>query len=185
MGKKIYIAGREFVLREFLPRDAHNPQIFLDFLSNLNADPASMTTINEVPTLDEEEEWLRYVNSETLLGQRVTVLAEHCSQLVGVADIRLYPGKSSHVGELGISISREEFRSIGLGTAMVKKLLKLGMKRLDPAPQMLRLSMFGNNQRAKSLYQKFGFREVARIPDQVEFQGELVDEIIMLKLLKP
>lgn len=158
--------------------------MFLDFLSNLKTDPASMTMMSEVPTLEEEEEWLRYVNSETLLGQRVTVLAEHPSQLIGVADIRLYPGKCSHVGELGISICREEFRSIGLGTAMIKRLLKLGMKRLDPTPRMLRLSIFGNNQRAKSLYQKFGFREVARIPGQFEFQGELVDEIIMLKPLK-
>jgi len=51
---------------------------------------------------------------------------------------------------------------------------------LKPKPKIIRLNLFPTNKPAIALYRKYGFKKVATIPKQIEFQGKLLDEIIML-----
>jgi ribosomal protein S18 acetylase RimI-like enzyme len=42
------------------------------------------------------------------------------------------------------------------------------------------LSVFSTNKPAIGLYKKYGFKTVTKIPKQIQYQGKLIDEIIML-----
>jgi len=54
---------------------------------------------------------------------------------------------------------------------------------LKPKPKIIRLNVFPTNKPAISLYRKFGFKKVAKIPKQISYLGKLIDEIIMLRRL--
>jgi len=71
-------------------------------------------------------------------------------------------------------------RGVGMGKYLMAEVIKLAKRELKPKPEIIRLSVFSNNKPAISLYRKIGFKEVGRIPKQIQYQGKLVDEIIML-----
>lgn len=81
---------------------------------------------------------------------------------------------------LGIAI-RSSFRDIGIGTEMMKTLIKqahaMGLK-------VLTLSAFATNKRAIHVYAKVGFLKTGRIPKKFFKENKYIDEIIMTKVLE-
>ena len=179
--KQVVLNGREYTLREFTEDDSCDPHRFLSFISTLIDDSGAMIKLKEKPSLEEEEQWLDAVYSAVSDSHETMLLAERDGSLVGIADMRLHPGRSDHVAEIAISILDENNRGIGLGSALMMELIDAGLAGIKPGPTILRLSVFEKNERAKALYRKLGFTEVARIPGQFEFQGELQDEIVLLR----
>jgi RimJ/RimL family protein N-acetyltransferase len=41
------------------------------------------------------------------------------------------------------------------------------------------LEVFANNPRARSLYTRVGFREAGTIPQKIQREGKLIDEVVM------
>lgn len=179
--KRVTLGGKEFTLRKFTEEDDFDPRRFLSFIATLVDDPAAMLKLKEAPSLEEEEQWLDAVCSEVGDSRAVMVLAECGSALTGIADMRQHPGRSDHVAEVAISITGEPNRSIGLGSALMTELIESGLAGIKPRPAFLRLSVFEKNERARALYRKMGFDEVARVPGQFQFLGDLQDEIILLR----
>jgi len=179
--KRVVLDDREYTLREFTGDDSCDPHRFLSFIGTLIDDPAAMIKLKKKPSLEEEEKWLDAVYSAVSNSHEVMILAERDGSLVGIADMRLHPERSDHVAEIAISILGERNRGIGLGSALMMELIDAGLAGIRPSPMILRLSVFEKNERAKALYGKLGFAEVARIPGQFEFQGSLQDEIILLR----
>lgn len=107
------------------------------------------------------------------------MVAECGKRVVGLTDINLLRERSDHVGNFGISIAKG-YRGIGLGKKMMADIIKLAKKELKPKPKIIRLSVFEDNILAIALYKKMGFKEVARMPKQLQYKGELIDELIML-----
>jgi ribosomal protein S18 acetylase RimI-like enzyme len=62
----------------------------------------------------------------------------------------------------------------------MEEIIKLAKKELRPGLKIIRLSVYSNNKIAIALYKKYGFKEVAKIPKQIQYKGKLIDEIIML-----
>ena len=58
--------------------------------------------------------------------------------------------------------------------------IKMAKKELRPSPKVIMLSVYVNNIPAIKLYKKIGFKKAARIPKQVQYNGKLIDEFIML-----
>lgn len=181
--KKVVLGGAEYVIREFTIDDSCDTNRFLAFIDALASDPRAMIKLKETPSPNEEERWLEAVYSSVSNRHEVMVLAENGDDLVGIADMKLHPGRSDHVAEIAISVMGERNRGIGLGSALMTELLDAGLAGLKPTPAFLRLSVFEKNERAIALYEKLGFTEVARVPDQFEFHGELQDELILLRRL--
>ena len=64
----------------------------------------------------------------------------------------------------------------------MSKILKLAKTKLKP--KIIKLGAFSTNKIAISLYKKMGFKKVAIIPKQINFNNKLIDEIVMLKIEK-
>jgi len=170
-----------FEIERLTEKDLKLAKAFLDFINSLIEEDAQIL-FNEKFSLKEEKEWIKQELESIKEKKQVVLVAKNKNQVVGIADIKLQRGRQNHIGELGISI-RKEFRGMGLGKYLMKEVLDLAKRELKPQPKIIRLSVFSTNKIAQNLYQKFGFKTVAQIPKQVQYQGKLVDEIIMIKEL--
>lgn len=135
--------------------------------------------ISNKESLREEIKRIKDELKKTKEHKAVFLVAEHKNRLVGIADIVLLGDRQEHIGMLGISVHKK-YRGIGLGSYLLKKVIKLAKQELKPKPKIIRISVFSTNKPAIGLYRKSGFKKVAVIPKQIQFQGKLVDEIVML-----
>lgn len=142
----------------------------------------AMILLNKKKTQKEEKNWLKEELENVRNKKGVVLIAEHNGKVVGISDIKLRRGRQNHIGEFGISI-RKDYRGMGLGKKLMTQVLELARRELKPKPKIIRLSVFPENRIARSLYKKFGFRKVAKIPKQLQYKGRLLDEIIMIKEL--
>ena len=83
------------------------------------------------------------------------------------------------MGELGIVI-KSGYRDAGIGTEMLGILVDESRKR---ELKLLVLRLFADNDRARHVYEKLGFREAGRVPRALCRNGEYSDEVIMVLVL--
>ncbi len=113
-------------------------------------------------------------------GEAIISVAEAEGKVVGMCDIIKYSPcvEQSHVGTVGILI-REGFWSKGIGTALMKDVIK----RARPRYSLLSLHVFGNNGHALHVYQKLGFRVYVTLHSGIVRSGNKIDDVLMcLKL---
>lgn len=172
---------KKITIKKFSKKDLKNAKKFQYFINSLIAEKAQILR-NKKLSLKEERKWLK----ETLGGinkhKKVLLVAECDNKIVGTTGIDLDKGQKSHIGNFGITI-RNGYRGIGLGKYLMKEILKLAKKELKSKPKIIRLSVFSTNKPAINLYKKYGFKQAARIPKQLQYKGKLVDEIVMLLYL--
>lgn len=109
------------------------------------------------------------------------LLAEAGKNVIG--HLRLFPSwygaKGRHVGDLGLTIVKE-WRERGIGTAMINYALqwagRAGFRKLTA-------SLMATNRRGLNLFSKFDFVEEARRPQQLEIDGQYVDEVMLARFL--
>ncbi len=109
--------------------------------------------------------------------QAVLLVAECQEKIVGLAAIFIEQQKASHVGVLGIMLAKP-FRKIGLGSKLMETLINWAQESL-PGLQCIELGVSHNNFPAQKLYQKFGFRTVAVLPNRINQYRTYLDEHIM------
>ena len=81
---------------------------------------------------------------------------------------------------IGIALIRE-FWNLGIGTAMFRELISLGMQW---GLSQLELEVIEGNHRAMALYEKMGFQTVAAHPDAIRLEdGIVLKEFLMVKKL--
>ncbi|MEM0096534.1 MAG: GNAT family N-acetyltransferase [Candidatus Bathyarchaeia archaeon] len=168
--------GRRVILRTLKWEDLDD---LLDFINSLVEEGANILR-TEKASRDEEIEWLSNVFKRLEKGEIFCVAAEVDGHLVANSEIIRGTGYSRHVGFIGIAV-KKGFRSIGIGTAMMKTLEEYARKM---GLNVLTLSVFANNQPAINLYRKIGFVETGRIPKRFFKDGVYIDEIIMTKVLE-
>jgi len=173
--------GKKIQIRKLSKNDLRNVKKFQDFINSLVKEGAQITIVKN-KSLKEEINWLNSHLKNIKEAKGVFLIAEAENKLVGNTEITLNEGRQSHIGILGISI-RKDYRGIGLGKYLMKEILKLAKKELKPGPKIIRLSVFPSNKPAIQLYKKFGFKEVARIPKQIQYKGKLIHELVMIKYL--
>jgi len=172
--------GKKLKIREMNRSDLKRAKDFLDFINSLVEEEA-MILEKKKKNLREEKEWLKNQLKEIREKKRVAILAEDGNKIVGICDCRLGRGRQSHVGEITIGV-RKGYQGIGLGKFLFGEILELAKRKLRP--KFFQLSVFEGNEIAKNLYKKFGFKEVAKIPKQIEYKGKLISEIVMIKEAK-
>ena len=88
--------------------------------------------------------------------------------------------KMRHRASLGISIKQKAW-GLGLGTILMEKALA---QAKDNGFTQVELGVFADNDRARHLYQKLGFREMGCIPNAFHLKdGTYRDEVQMVKFL--
>jgi len=168
--------NKKILIRSIDKKDLRSSNKFQEHINSLIAEDAQILLCQKV-SLKEEISWLKNSIGDIDKKKAVFVIAEYNNRIIAVSEVSLRKGLQSHVGEFGISV-RSGFRGIGLGKFLMGEVIKLSKKQLKI--KSIRLSVFSTNKPAISLYKKYGFKQVAKIPKQLRHKGKLVDEIIML-----
>ncbi len=129
----------------------------------------------EIPKTIEEEE--RFIEIYRKKNRRLLV-ALLDGKIVGSADCRIGGfRKNRHTASFGVAV-RKEYRGAGIGTALMKELMKWAENK---GAKKLWLSVFSTNGRAIALYEKLGFQVECVRKGQFNVNVKYVDEIIMVK----
>lgn len=123
--------------------------------------------------------WFSNLYRRGLTGDAITSIAELDHRAVGNCTVGRIAARADaengHVGDLGILV-RREYRGRGVGRA----LLRDALARCHSVFEIVRLSVFANNVRAKKLYTEFGFREIGRLPRAIRRGDGYIDEDLMV-----
>ncbi|MGZ3775754.1 MAG: N-acetyltransferase family protein [Pseudobdellovibrionaceae bacterium] len=86
-----------------------------------------------------------------------------------------------HRMRLGMGIENG-FRSVGIGTHLLKAALNWAKDQNKIS--WIDLSVFENNHAARSLYKKYGFKEIFLIEDALRIENESINDVQMTLRLK-
>jgi RimJ/RimL family protein N-acetyltransferase len=131
------------------------------------------------PTYENEVAWFANQYRQVLLGNAVVAIAERDGRAIGTCTVRRVgpsaESETGHVGELGIVVHRDH-RGTGAGTALLKHALEQCRGKFE----VVRLSVFSVNVRARRLYERFGFVPIGTIPRAIRRNGQYFDEDFMV-----
>ena len=134
------------------------------------------------PSYADEVAWFANLYRAVLAGDAVVSVGVADGVVVGHCTVRrIEPGANSetdHNGVLGIVVHRD-YRSRGIGRAILADALRQCEGRFE----VVRLSVFATNRRARKLYEEFGFVHVGTFPRHVHRGDRYVDEELMAKVL--
>ena len=131
-------------------------------------------------TVESEEKWVKN------LRESQSTLAITCyidGVIAGNCEINFRGGmKTSHRATVAIAILKE-YWNLGIGSAMFAELIAAAEAR--PEIEIVELEFLEGNDRAKALYEKFGFKVVGERPNAFKLKdGRLLKEYFMQKELK-
>ena len=104
-------------------------------------------------------------------------------EIVGSSEINFRGGiKTSHRATVSIAILKE-YWNLGIGSAMFAELISAAESR--PETEIVELEFVEGNDRAKALYEKYGFQIVGERPNAFKLKdGRLLKEYFMQKELR-
>jgi ribosomal protein S18 acetylase RimI-like enzyme len=143
-----------------------------------------ITLFENRPTDDDEIAWFTGLYRRALSGESVVAVAERDGAVVGSCTVGLHgaapTSESGHVGVLGILVHRDH-RGQGIGRALLSSAIAQSRKKFE----IVRLSVFSVNVRARRLYEEFGFRYVGTFPGHVRRGDRYFDEDLMVLDFRP
>ena len=174
MSEHLLKDGRTLILRDPTLADA---QEMIDYLKIVGGETDFLLADEngiEGLTLEGEHGWiagtLSAPNTKMFIG---TIDGE----IVLVCDVRAANrARIAQVGEVAISIKRAYWR-LGIGTIAMQAMIDFA--RSTNFLRILSLEVREGNDRAISLYQRFGFVEVGRHKGKINIRGTYYDEILM------
>ena len=131
-------------------------------------------------SVESEEKWVKN------LRESQSALAITCyidGEIAGNCEINFRGGiKTSHRATVAIAILKE-YWNLGIGSAMFAELISAAESR--PETEIVELEFVEGNDRAKALYEKYGFKIVGERPNAFKLKdGRLLKEYFMQKELK-
>lgn len=154
-------------------------QIFCDYINELSKEKTFVRFQGEQVSLRDEAKYLNSQLKRISKKQTVELLVFCNDQLIGISSIDMEDKTESHEGVFGISIAKE-YRGEGIGKKFMQLVLEEAEKNI-PQLRIITLGVFEDNLLAKSMYEKFGFKEYGRLPKGSLHKGKYVDHIYMYK----
>ncbi|MEK7479647.1 MAG: GNAT family N-acetyltransferase [Patescibacteria group bacterium] len=152
-------------------------QAALDFINALIEEDTMIARSGNPVTLEEQKEWVQKTTEGVRKKDKIFFAAFFDGRMVGNTQITRQGGRARHVGTFGISIAKD-FRGEGLGKELMRRVL-------EKAPSIdishIELHVYEGNEPAIQLYTSMGFKEVGRLPEAVQYKGNLITNIIMWK----
>ncbi len=169
--------GEEVEIKE-LQQTSVNARQFLNYFAPiLREKPRPFLQVNSVPSLKQEEKWLKDKKKNIAKKKEAMLIALHDGEIVGSADARKGPYIDEDKAMIGISVARK-YRGQGLGKKLLTKIIKLSKKMLRP--KIIYLTAVADNVAAVSLYKKLGFEKVAALPKWQKHRGKYREVIYMV-----
>ncbi len=133
----------------------------------------------ESVTVKGEEDWVRNVRESP---NAVVLICSVNGEIAGICDVTFKTGmKTSHRASVGIGL-RKKYWNMGIGSAMFTELIKASTER--GGIDFMELEFTKGNERAKALYEKFGFEIVSEKPKAYKLKdGTYQDLVYMQKYL--
>ena len=176
--KKITLKdGRTAILKSPCVEDAEK---MLNFIKKSCGETDFLARYPEEWSIDveQEEAWVkRMLDSPDIL----TMTCYVDNEVAGNCELRFKSGiKTSHRAEVAIAILRE-YWNLGIGSSMFSELISEARKW---GAEIMELEFMEGNERAKRLYEKFGFRVVSEKPNAYKLKdGTMRKEYYMQKYL--
>ena len=159
----------KIVFRKINKTDIKNAKAFQNYLNALVEENAMI-----------EKEYLEDIVKKS--KTRVVMVIMCDDRPIGIANVTQEKHASNHICVLGVSIAKE-YRGQSLGTKLITQIIETAKKEIEPKPKIIQLRVYAMNKPAIGLYRKLGFEQVAKLPKQIYYKGELVDEFVMNKYL--
>jgi|GEM_PF-1748565 len=175
--EKVILGGKEILVRKLVAKDIARAKDHLAYFDALLDEDLYIST-NKRMVLKEEKSYLKDMLALQKKGKCVYLVSEYDGKVISHVEARLKEDKSRHIAVLGFAIAAG-FRHIGLGGRLWEILLSLCQTDLSPKPRIIEAGIFVGNIASLGLAKKFGFRQVARLPNQFIQKGQLIDEIIV------
>lgn len=131
-------------------------------------------------SVESEEKWIKNgCDSPNTL--RISCYIDE--EVVGNCEINFRTGKkTSHRATLAIAILKP-YWGLGIGSAMFEELITAAVAH--PGTEIIELEFIEGNERARALYEKFGFVIVGERPNAFKLRnGKLAKEYFMQKIVK-
>ena len=131
-------------------------------------------------SIEGEEKWIKGLRDSQ---NSLDIACYIDGEIVGNFEISFRSGiKTSHRAGVGIAILKQ-YWNLGIGSAMFKELISAADAR--PEIEIVELEFVEGNDRARALYEKFGFKVVSDRPNAFKLKdGRLLKEYFMQKELK-
>lgn len=129
-------------------------------------------------TLEDEE---KILEGKRLSEHDVMIACEVDGKIAGNCQVSFNRHiKTAHRATVAIALLKE-YWNMGIGSAMFEEMIKLAQER---GVLQMELQFVEGNERARHLYEKFGFRIAGVIPDAMRLKdGTLLNEYHMIKKL--
>ena len=170
-------SGEIVSFRYFTLKDA---SLMMNYINKISAEKTFIRMQGVQKTLKEEKTWIK--NFLKNKDKIVIIGAFIENKLIGICDISLGYGATSHVGDFGITVDKE-YRGEGIGKILMELVIKKAIENIKGL-KIITLEVFDINLIAKNLYKKFGFTEYGKLPNGLKRRGKFSDSILMYKLVK-
>lgn len=165
--------GRELLIR---PAEESDAEAIIDYINQVGGESDFLTFgKNGCPNdFEQEKQSIRDMRSRP---NSTYLLGWVGGELAGLANLRAETKERvAHNGGFGISV-RKKYWHLGAASALLTELIDFAKNRT--ALKAIHLGVYENNERAISLYEKFGFVTVGRHRDYFRIDGKYFDEIRM------
>lgn len=169
--------GRTAILKSPCVGDANN---LLNYIQKSCAETDFLARYPEEwnITVEQEAAWVNRLRSASdTLG--ITCYIE--GEIAGNCEISFRAEmKASHRAAIAIAILKD-YWNLGIGSSMLTELIAVAQKH---GTEIMELEFIEGNERARHLYEKFGFRAVSERPNAFKLKdGTYLSEIYMQKYL--
>ena len=172
-------SGESCVLRSLCAKDAREA---LAVCKKAAEETRNLIRYADEWTMTEEEE-AAFIKRQEDDPNALMLGAFLSGRLIGIASFapRASLSRVRHRAELGVMVLKSCWGK-GVATAMIEALLE----RIQDTPfEQLELEVVAENERARRLYERFGFCEFARHPRKLKYRdGTYADMILMMLELK-
>lgn len=160
----------DIIIKEARPEDAAK---LIEYTKIVGAQTDNLSFGKEgAGDTPEVEEFIKRINSDP---KSVMYFAWKNDDIVGSANISGMKRRMSHRANFAISVAKSEWGS-GIGSALLEKCISFAK---DNEIEIINLDTRSDNIRAISLYKKFGFIKIGRMPAFSKINGEYIDADLM------
>lgn len=139
----------------------------LQYMQTVSGETEYLTRYSEewnIP-IEKEVAWIKYTNASP---RALSISCYLEGKIAGNCNINLGNTiKSAHIATIGITVLRD-YWNLGIGSAMLSELIEFAKIHRT---EIIELEFAEGNDRAKKLYEKFGFRIVAEKPNALKLKN--------------
>lgn len=173
---------KEITLKDGRPAKLRNPRTddaaqLLSFMRQASGETDFLAHYpEEVDTSDIAGE-IDWVSIQLFTPNTLDIVCVVDGEIVGNCDIRFKKAmKTSHRAVVSIAIL-QDYWGLGIGSAMFNELIAAAKER---GTEIMELEFIEGNDRAKRLYEKFGFKVISEIPYAIKLKdGTSLSEFYM------